>query len=246
MIETISICSIVLIFILGIRGLFLIYKNRNFIKDIFGLYFLKFIPKLIFIFILVKVLFFTITYINIIYDYIEIITISHFKFVFFQIPNFLSTVILEEFVFRVLLFASLIHYIKNNIYLILFTSLLFSFYHFPNEVILFISYFIAGIMYGYAFVKYQSILVPIGIHFSWNFVQGAVFGYPVSGEVSDGLLSLTIIPNIFFNGGSHGPEGSIAGILMRLVIILVILAFPTPKENKYFLKFPKSEKEWSM
>jgi hypothetical protein len=58
---------------------------------------------------------------------------------------------------------------------------------------------------GYAFVKFQTILVPIGIGFSWNFVQGAVFGSPVSGVVFDGLFSMTIIPREVSSGGSLGP-----------------------------------------
>lgn len=52
-------------------------------------------------------------------------------------------------------------------------------------------------MYGYAFVKFQSIWVPIAIHFSWNFIQGAVFGFPVSGMPSEGILPLEITPDMF-------------------------------------------------
>ena len=90
-------------------------------------------------------------------------------------------------------------------------------------------------MYGYSYVKFQKILVPIGIHFFWNFIQGTVFGYPVSGNPSEGYFFLTITPDIVFNGGVQGPEGSIVGIVSRVMVILMIYVLPYNRKNNEFL-----------
>ena len=95
-------------------------------------------------------------------------------------------------------------------------------------------------MYGYAFLKFQTVWVPIAIHFFWNFIQGPVLGLPVSGMEQEGLLRLEIVPDMFFNGGDQGPEGSILGILLRLVIILMIYLIPAVSGNHEFLKFKEN------
>ncbi|NHE58630.1 CPBP family intramembrane glutamic endopeptidase [Cyclobacterium plantarum] len=168
--------------------------------------------------------------------YIFQIIINDYKILFYQIPKNLSTAILEEFIFRILFFTSLIHYIVNRNVLIILSALIFCLYHFPANSILFVSYFLAGIMYGYSFVKFQSILIPIGLHFSWNFVQGAMFGYPVSGDYSVGFLNINLVPSDVYNGGIHGPEGSILGLGVRLAIIFFIYVFPPSLENHEFLR----------
>jgi uncharacterized protein len=117
------------------------------------------------------------------------------------------------------------------------TALLFSFAHFPDNYLEVLSYFFGGIMYGYAFLKFQTVWVPIAIHFFWNFIQGPVLGFPVSGTEREGLLKLEIVPDMFFNGGDQGPEGSVLGILLRLVIMLTIFLIPRVSENQGFLKF---------
>jgi membrane protease YdiL (CAAX protease family) len=154
-----------------------------------------------------------------------------------SIPSELSEVIFEEFVFKVLIFSSLFYFTKNKNLTLAVTSMLFSFAHFPDNFIEILSYFLGGIMYGYAFLKFQSIWLPIAIHFFWNFIQGPVLGFPVSGMTQEGILRLEIIPDFFFNGGDQGPEGSVLGILLRLVIILLINLIPRGSENHGFLKF---------
>lgn len=237
MLETFSIFSLILILILSIRGFYIFYNNKVKLREIAGIYFLESLNYSIFFFILILILFYSIILLNIYNDYVVLNFTNNYKIIFSQIPKYLSIAIVEEFIFRILLFASLIHYISNKNALIFSTSVLFSLYHFPTNGIYFVSYFLAGIMYGYSFVKFQSIFIPIGIHFSWNFVQGAIFGFPVSGMESDGLLNISIIPHEIYNGGSQGPEGSILGIIIRLAIILLIYTLPSKQTNGQFLKY---------
>ena len=135
------------------------------------------------------------------------------------------------------IFSSLLYFTNKKAAALVLTAFLFSFAHFPDNYLEVLSYFLGGIMYGYAFLKFQTVWIPIAIHFFWNFIQGPVLGFPVSGMEREGLLKLEIVPDMFFNGGDQGPEGSVLGILLRLVIILMIYLIPKGSENHGFLKF---------
>jgi len=46
-----------------------------------------------------------------------------------------------------------------------------------------------GITFGLTYTLTKSLWLPIGIHFGWNFTQGALFGSAVSGYNLRGALS---------------------------------------------------------
>ncbi len=77
-------------------------------------------------------------------------------------------------------------------------------------------------MYGYAFIRTEKLWLPIGLHFSWNFFQGFVFGFPVSGYVIVGFFETTISGSELWTGGSYGPEGGLIGIIARIFVIVSI------------------------
>jgi hypothetical protein len=86
---------------------------------------------------------------------------------------------------------------------------------------------LGGIMYALAFVRTSRIWMPIGLHAAWNFVQGTLLGFPVSGATdwSVGLVRQAEVGNDLLTGGAFGPEGGLVGITFRLVVIgLVVLA----------------------
>ena len=59
--------------------------------------------------------------------------------------------------------------------------------------------------------------LPIGIHFTWNFVQGFVLGLPVSGLVAPvSVVKAKVAGKAWLTGASYGPEG---GLLTTLVIV---------------------------
>jgi uncharacterized protein len=78
---------------------------------------------------------------------------------------------------------------------------------------------LAGLMLGYGYVLSGELAIPIGLHFTWNFFQGAVYGFPVSGFGAFGPTLLTTEqggPELW-TGGSFGPEG---GLLIPAVMLL--------------------------
>lgn len=77
-------------------------------------------------------------------------------------------------------------------------------------------------MYAFAFIKTEKLWLPIGLHFSWNFVQGFVYGFPVSGFVIEGLFEVNIYGQEFWTGGEYGPEGGLIGIFARFIVLFTI------------------------
>ena len=72
---------------------------------------------------------------------------------------------------------------------------------------------LAGLMLGFGYVLTGELAIPIGVHATWNFFQGAVFGFPVSGLRIGGATFLSLDqggPDLW-TGGAFGPEGGLLG-----------------------------------
>jgi membrane protease YdiL (CAAX protease family) len=105
------------------------------------------------------------------------------------------------------------------------SALLFSLLHGFNAEFTFlgaINLFLAGILLGISYLFTKSLWFPIALHFSWNFFQGPIFGFNVSGN-SYYTLFLTAYPSpTIWNGGAFGFEGSILCVLFQLIAIGIV------------------------
>jgi hypothetical protein len=55
--------------------------------------------------------------------------------------------------------------------------------------------------------------IPIGLHITWNFFQGNVFGFPVSGtDAGATFIAIEQGGDALVTGGAFGPEASLIGI----------------------------------
>ncbi|MBZ9629750.1 CPBP family intramembrane metalloprotease [Salegentibacter sp. LM13S] len=162
-----------------------------------------------------------------------------------QIPKDFISAFVQEFLFRVAVFIALIYLTGNKLITLILSSIVFCFVHAPTDLISVISYFTAGIMYGLTFLKFKSIWAATGLHFTWNYFQGAIFGFPVSKGISTGLFNLEIDDNWIWNGGEIGPEGSVFGVLCRIMIIIIIFLLSKKYEIKQSVNFLDIKKrEW--
>ena len=81
----------------------------------------------------------------------------------------------------------------------------------------------AGLLFGLLYHVTRSLWWCIGLHAGWNFVQGAVFGIPVSGIPVDGLLESRLQGPDWLDGGGFGAEASVLTVLTCSVISLWLI-----------------------
>lgn len=74
----------------------------------------------------------------------------------------------------------------------------------------------AGILLAAVFVFTRRLWIAIGLHFAWNFTQGAIFGVAVSGNEARGLLQSTLSGPDLLSGGAFGAEASIFAVIVCL------------------------------
>jgi membrane protease YdiL (CAAX protease family) len=68
---------------------------------------------------------------------------------------------------------------------------------------------VSGYFLAYGWVRTRNLWLPIGLHIGWNFFQGSIFSFPVSGLRFSGLLRLEINGPELFTGGDFGPEAGL-------------------------------------
>lgn len=70
---------------------------------------------------------------------------------------------------------------------------------------------LSGAFLAYGYTSTQRLWLPIGLHIGWNFFEGVVFGFPVSGLNIPRLLIHSVEGPILWTGGQFGPE---AGLIL--------------------------------
>jgi membrane protease YdiL (CAAX protease family) len=84
----------------------------------------------------------------------------------------------------------------------------------------------AGIMLALPFVLTGRLAMSIGIHMAWNFFQGGVFGFAVSGmPFRYSLIQTSQSGPQLWTGGFFGPEAGFAGVAGILLLIAVQLLY---------------------
>jgi uncharacterized protein len=84
--------------------------------------------------------------------------------------------------------------------------------------------FWAGLFLAYGYLRTNELWIPIGVHIGWNFFQGTIFGFPVSGTKGFHLIRQTVEGPIAVTGGVFGPEaGLVSWVAMLLGAALIWL-----------------------
>lgn len=85
-----------------------------------------------------------------------------------------------------------------------------------------IGVFFAGLFLAYAFLRTGQLWLSIGLHIGWNFFEGVVFGFPVSGLTVYHMARISISGPAIWTGGAFGPEAGLV-VLPALVLGTVLI-----------------------
>lgn len=110
---------------------------------------------------------------------------------------------------------------------VIISSFVFSMLHLFNPHASFFSFlgiFLAGIFLSYAYLRTRQLWLPIGLHLGWNFFQGPVFGFPVSGTNNFTIINQAAIGPELITGGQFGPEAGLL-LLPSLIIGTIIIHY---------------------
>ncbi len=86
-----------------------------------------------------------------------------------------------------------------------------------------IGIFIGGVLLAVGYYVTRQLWFSIGMHAAWNFAEGPVFGFRVSGLDMGGLFQLKITGPEWLMGGTFGPEAGALAVVVEIVMIGMLL-----------------------
>jgi membrane protease YdiL (CAAX protease family) len=87
---------------------------------------------------------------------------------------------------------------------------------------------VSGLFFAFTYLRTRQLWLPIGIHIGWNFFEGPVFGFPVSGTSTTSILLQEVSGPEVWTGGSFGPEAGLV-VLPGLALGFVLVGIYTIK-----------------
>ncbi len=92
--------------------------------------------------------------------------------------------------------------------------------------------FFAGLFLAYGYTRSGQLWLPIGLHLGWNFFEGVVFGFPVSGLTGfPALVETQVNGPPLWTGGPFGPEAGLI-VLPALALGSWLIARLYPQATK--------------
>ncbi|GAB3380256.1 lysostaphin resistance A-like protein [Lysobacter fragariae] len=143
--------------------------------------------------------------------------------------TFVFVALFEELLFRGFLFQRLVD--GAGVWVAQFAlALLFALAHWGNpdmhgaiKVWATIDIALAALMLGMAYLRTRSLALPIGLHLGWNWMQGHVLGFDVSGVDLPGwvLPRLQDRPD-WMTGGAFGPESTVFAVVIDFAVLVLL------------------------
>ena len=105
------------------------------------------------------------------------------------------------------------------------SAILFAAFHATNpgiHTLAFINLFLAGLLLGINYIYTRNLWFSFLFHLSWNFFQGPLLGFRVSGLSLPSVLEAETKGDLFITGGDFGLEGSILNTAVSLTALLIL------------------------
>jgi uncharacterized protein len=134
----------------------------------------------------------------------------------------------EEMVFRGYILNNLMQSLNRWLALAI-SAALFALMHSNNpgvNLMAMINLFAGGLLLGINYVFTRNLWFSILLHTGWNFLQGPVLGFPVSGVNLPGVLEHELKGDPVLTGGAFGLEASLlTGILLILSVLILFFVY---------------------
>ncbi|MEO5581069.1 MAG: CPBP family intramembrane glutamic endopeptidase [Saprospiraceae bacterium] len=162
----------------------------------------------------------------------------HWSFVFGFLLFFIIQSAGEEILTRAFLIPMLEYRLGTRIALILSASS-FAILHIANDNFTWLGFFnilLGGSIMALLFVIYRNVMICIGYHAGWNFIQGGLLDFNVSGIDVHSLVQFQDLGYSRITGASFGYEGSLLAVLFQGILLAYIL-----KTYRIIIKKPKHD-----
>lgn len=138
---------------------------------------------------------------------------------------FILVAVSEELLYRGYIQGIIMHHYNSSAAIIV-SALIFAASHLMNPDIIttpiaLFNIFLIGLFFGLTRVITNGLWLPIGFHLTWNFLQGNLYGFAVSGTDAKPIISTTVEGNSYISGGTFGAEGSVLTAVLILILCLI-------------------------
>ena len=90
---------------------------------------------------------------------------------------------------------------------------------------------LAGLFLAFGYLRTRQLWLPIGLHIGWNFFEGTIFGFQVSGlSEMPSLIRQTVQGPELVTGGLFGPEAGL--VVLPAMALGVLLIFGYTRRRK--------------
>lgn len=131
----------------------------------------------------------------------------------------------EELVFRGYILNNLLDSFTNKWIALPVSAILFAIFHVSNpgmNSMAFANLFLAGMLLGINYIYTRNLWFSFFFHLSWNFFQGPLLGFHVSGLQLPSLLETQTTGDLLVTGGDFGVEGSMLNMAVSLTAVLIL------------------------
>ena len=141
---------------------------------------------------------------------------------------FFFVAVFEETMCRGFLLGRMMDAGVSKFVALILSSAVFAILHLANPnlaALPFVNLLLAGVLLGSAYIYTRNLWFAILLHWFWNWLQGPVLGYQVSGtesSVTHSVFDIRFSEPDLVNGGDFGFEGSVLCTCLLIVSIVLV------------------------
>jgi membrane protease YdiL (CAAX protease family) len=133
---------------------------------------------------------------------------------------------IEEFIYRSAVLGVLLLWTSAPV-AVAMSAAIFAAAHLPNahvSMLAIVCHFVGGVVYGAAFVRTGRLWLPFGLHMGWNYTEGRLLGFGLSGGVVPNPFILQHDNGpAFWTGDGYGLEGGMLGVVAKILVFALLL-----------------------